>query len=200
MRIISTRPDYAQIYSCVFELIHKSKRIPENVYKKNFSYFLFLTFDEVFLSAFFNNLIKYIKGTGRNGFWVTSIDPDPELYYGSNFDYFGAINFSSDDIASEYIRGMNKYPENSAADALSHNGNILLYSSLDAEWAIYADRDSDIAICSFSSKEDMEIFRLAFESDLFEGVEFAANYAFNSPTNKSLIETFCQHYKSKPHR
>lgn len=198
MRIISNKSDYEKIHSRVSEIINESKKIPENIYKEKFSYFLFLTFDEIFTSSFFNSLIKYIKGTGRSGFWVFCIDPDPELYYGSNFDFFGAIDFSADDTASEYILGINNYPENSLADALSSNGNALLYSSLDANWSIYADRDFDIAICSFSSQGDMNYFQLAFESDLFNNVESAANYAFDSPTNKNIIEIFCQQYKSKP--
>lgn len=198
MRIISNKSDYEKIHSIVSEIINESKKIPENIYKEKFSYFLFLTFDEIFTSSFFNSLVKYVKGTGRSGFLVVCMDPDPELYYGSNFDFFGAIDFSADDTVSEYISGINNYPENSVADALSSNGNALLYSSVDAGWSIYADRDCDIAICSFLSQGDMNNFQLAFGSDLFKNVESAANYAFDSANNKNIIEIFCQQYKSKP--
>jgi hypothetical protein len=168
--------------------------LPENVFRQTLKFFLFITFDELFMPLFFNHLKQYLLDIGENRFWVTAIDPDPKLYFGANLDFFGAIEFISSDTVDDYLSAINNYPEDSPADALAHNSNLLMFVSPTHKWAVYGDRDADIAICAFTDRRQMELFRSIYGSDLLDGIKAAADYAYGAAGKNTLEAKFCGSY------
>ena len=194
MRLVSTEKDYNPIALGVEKVLDKRKVLPEKVFKQAFRYFLFITFDELFMPLFFNHIKRYLLEISENGFWLTAIEPDPKLYFGSHFDFFGAIEFSTSDTEDDYLAALNNYPENSPADALAHNSNLLTVFSSTNRWAIYGDRGADIAICAFVERAQMELFRSIYGFDLLGGVKHAAEYAYGATSNNALKDKLCNSY------
>jgi hypothetical protein len=194
MRAITTEKGYGSVESDSEKILDRTKVLPENVFKQAFKFFLFITFDELFMPMFFNHLKRYLMEIDENCFWLTAIDPDPKIYFGSNFDFFGAIEFSSADTNEDYLSALNNYPEDSPADALAHNTNSLMFFSSQYGWAVYGDRDADIAICAFADIEKMELFKSIYGSDLLGGVSAAADYAYGATGNSVLRAKLCSSY------
>jgi len=194
LRAIKTEEDYELVEAGVEKILNKTKILPENVFRQAYKYFLFITFDELFMPLFFNHLKEYLLAIGDDHFWLTSIDPEPKSYFGVNFDFYGAIQFSSSDTDDEYITALNNYPADGPADALAHNSNTLVLFSPSYGWAIYGDRNSDIAICAFTDRKQMELFRSIYGSDLLDGVDAAAKYAYGATSKSELRAKFCSSY------
>jgi len=195
VKLISKEKDYIPIAIGIKKTIHKEKKIPQRVFRKSFKYFLFITFEEIFMPLFFNNVKRYLRKKVENSFWITVIDPDPKDYFESNFDFFGTIEFCISDTIDDYLSALNDYPASSPADALAHNSNILIFSSYQNNWAIYGDRESDIAVCAFSDSEQMELFNSTYESGLLEGIKAASEYAYNEKEEIPFKNEFYNNYK-----
>lgn len=194
MRTITTEKRYDSVASDAEKILDRTKVLPENVFKQALRFFLFITFDELFMPLFFNHLKRYLLEVGENSFWLTAVDPDPKLYFGANFDFLGAIEFFSADTGEDYLAALNNYPEDSPADALAHNANSLLFFSSKFGWAVYGNRDSDIAICAFADIEQVELFKSIYGSDLLGGVSEAADYAYGATGNSVLKAKLCSSY------
>ena len=194
MKAVSVERDYEPIEAGVDIIIYKTKTLPEKVFRETFKYFLFITFDDLLMPHFFNHLKQFLIEVGEERFWLTVIDPEPKLYFGVNFTFFGSFEFSNADTENDYISALNEYPKDSLADALAHNSNSLLISSFTYKWAIFGNRDADIAICAFSDRTQMELFESFYGYDLLDGVKAAAKYAYSATGDNALIETFCKNY------
>lgn len=191
MKVINTENEFVHIDSKIDNAIEKSKILPDKIFRSVFKYFLFITFDELFMILFFNHLKEYLIQVGEKGFWMSIIDPDPKGYFFKNFGFFGSFEFLNSDSENNYVSALNEFPYNSPADAPMHNSNSLVFSSFINNWVIYGNRDADIAICAFLNGEEMKIFKSIYGSDLLGEVNAAAEYAFGT-TPKA--EEFCKNY------
>lgn len=197
MRVIATEKDYQPIATRIESVLDNTKRLPEKVFNQSFKYFLFITFDDLRMPRFFNHIKRYLLENAETNFWLTAIEPDPKLYYGLHFNFFGAIEFSSSDTEDDYLGALNNYPEDSPADALTHNSRLLMAFSPINQWAIYGDREADIAICAFADQEQMDLLKSIYGSDLLEGVKGAAEYAYEETGNDDLKDRLCNNYPEK---
>lgn len=194
MKVISAEQDYRSIAVCADKVLEEGKALPDKIFRKPLKYFLFITFDELFMPIFFDHVKRYIEEVGENGFRLMALDPDPKEYFGSYFEFFGAFEFTGLDTEDEYLLALNEYPKDSPADALAHNSNSLMVFSLTSKWAIYGNRDADIAICAFADRAQMKLFELIYGSDLLGGVESAAEYAYSTSSETALMDRFCKNY------
>ena len=191
MKIISIEDDFNTIEKGIDRVLGKSKILPERVFSETMKYFLFVPFDDLFMALFYNHIKKFLIKTGEKRFWLVVTDPSPRSYFARYFDFFGAIEFSISDNEGDYISALNDFPSDSPADALIHNSNSVVVSSCRGEWAVFGDRDADIAVCGFSSREKMVLFREVYGSDLLSGVEEAAKFAYGEGLNaKELCNSY----------
>lgn len=195
MRAI-TKSEYNLILSRSDEIINRKQNIPDKVFHKEFKIFLFITFDEILMPIFFNHLKKYLVEINQKKLWVTTIKPDPKNYFEINFDFWGAFEIRPEDNAEDYIAALHNYPTESPADAIAHSANSILFFSPEHDWAIYGDRDSDIAICSFNNKEKMQIFQAIYGYDLLGSVKDAAIYAYGEEENIELKKHFFRSFST----
>ena len=139
----------------------------------------FLTFDDLRMPRFFRCLQKFaVTLGGGDGIALTSIKPDPENYFANHFSFFGSIVFERSDGDQEFLDSINNFPVDSPADALNHNTDSLAFVSLSGEWAIYGERDFDLAVCGFSSAAVKNVFDLVCGTETLGGVTAAADFAY----------------------
>lgn len=202
MKAVSEENYFVPIAANIIKTLNKTKALPENVFQKEFGHYLFITFDELFTTLFFNHLKDYLLKTNEQDFFVSSIDPDPEAYFKVHFGFFGAFIFSTSDSEKDYIFALNNYPEDSPADALAHNCESILIMSVNDKFAIYGSRDNEIAICAFPDREQAKSFRWAYDDDLLANERSAAEYAYcydphySDSDSAALVDEFCRNYKN----
>lgn len=194
MKAITTEEGCDSVVSGAEKILDKSKVLPENVFKQDFEFFLFVTFDELLMPLFFDHLKRYLLEVSENRFWLAAVDPDPKLYFGANFNFFGAFELSSADTHEDYLSVLNNYPKDSPADALAHNANSLIFFSSQYDWAVYGSRDADIAVCAFADLKRMELFESIYGGDLLGGVRAAADYAYGATGDSVLRAKLCSSY------
>lgn len=194
MKVISTEKDYNSVATVAAKVLNRTKVLPDNVFRSALKFFLFITFDDLFMPLFFNHLKRYLLEIGENRLWVMAIEPDPKLYFGAHFNFFGAIEFSLSDTEDNYLAALNNYPADSPADALAHNANVLIFFSSTHTWVVYGDREADIAICAFADRTQMELFKSIYGSNLLHGVKTAAEYAYGASGESALKAKLCNSY------
>lgn len=195
MQPLLTMDDYAPVSDAIGNVLLPNARLPGRVFNEQFKFFLFITFDELLMPLFFNNLKLYLSGAEDKDYWVAPIHPDPKSYFHVNFGSLCAFQMSSSDSEKDYFSILHAYPAGSPADALAHNANLLLLLSRTSRWVIYGDRDVDLAVCAFRDSADMRVFKNAYGADLLNGVEGAGEYAYGSMGLHNLKMEFCNNYR-----
>lgn len=195
MKVISIEQDFRPIELSIESIVDKEKFLPEMVFRPPFNHFLFISQSDLFVPNYFlKHLKQYLINSHEKNFWVTALEPSPRLYYKKNFDIFGAFEFSTLDTDADYLSAFNHYPKESNADALAYRGDTLLVSSFSKKWAVYANREDEIAICAFSNSTQMELFKEAYGDDLLDGVEHAAEFAYRQYADITNIPKLCANY------
>lgn len=196
MKLIFTEQDFLPIEVTVEKLVDKSKNLHENVFKEPLRFFLFITFCDLLLKPFPTLLKRYLTTKGETGFWVTAVDPDPRQYFAKHYGFFNTFEMRVTDEDEEYFSALHNYPKENGADALAINTNLLLVASFSHQWAIWADRDYDMAICAFSDVESKELFQSIYGSGLGDARE-AAKYSYSASGALDLIEAFTKNYSNQ---
>ncbi|MCG9966072.1 hypothetical protein [Shewanella cutis] len=194
MKAITNESDYDLIYTYIEKVINRTRTLPDNVFDPSFKFFSFITFDELLMPIFFEYLQQYSLKIGENGFWITSLAPDPKKYYGHYFNFFGTIEFLNTDTHKDYLAGLHHYPKDSKADAIAYNADLLMFLSKKCDWAVYGDRDAEIAICAFKDINKMELFKSLYGLGFLEGVTAASDYAYGVTSNSVFKKTFITNY------
>ena len=197
MRLIKAQEEYELIECWREKIVDRIEYLPQNVFQNSYSFFLFITFYEILMPSFFSHIKTFLERNGENGFWLSSLDPDPKTYYGENFGFFGTIEFLDDDTEEDYLAALHNIPVERIADALAYRSDILLLFSRSHDWGIYGVRHLDIAICAFTHRNRKECFQSIYKSDLLNGVDAAAEYVYGGTNDKILKERFRRNYRER---
>ncbi|ACD19409.1 hypothetical protein [Paraburkholderia phytofirmans] len=82
---------------------------------------------------------------GEAEFAALVLRPDPEAYFFHHFSKFSALIFRPDHSDEDFVVSLNSDPGGSLADAFDANSERYIVFPLSGEWAIYADRDQELA-------------------------------------------------------
>ncbi len=137
----------------------------------------------------------FLLKTNENEMYFSALDPDQIEYFQANFsNFFCSIALSTDDREEDYISALHDYPADSPADAPAHNTNLIGIFSEKCSWAIYADRDLDVAVCGFIKRDQLAIFKSIFKEILLGSVEDAVDFIYSNTDHKNLKSEFCDNY------
>ncbi len=163
MRFLNERSEYTINRKFVSGVIKCEFAFPDQVFKDCMKQFLFITFDQVLMRQFFTHMKSFMHAIGENSFMFSVINPDPNTYFHKHFSKYSVIDISIADSEDDYIAALNADPGNSPADAIMHNSNSILIHSTTSNWAVYAERELGIAVCSFIDKSTRDVFFNEFE-------------------------------------
>jgi hypothetical protein len=178
MKVIRTDQDFNLIESCIDKTIDRSKEFPENVFKGGFKYYLFMQFDDILQEILYIHLKQYLleTGDGEHEFWVAAVSPDAKSYFRAHYDYYATIEFTLSDTEDDILKAFNEYPVENWADSITVRPDSLIVSSYLNKWAVYGEREWEIAVCAFCDRAEMEKFRSIKSGLLTWNVEEATEY------------------------
>jgi len=163
MRFLNKQSEYAINRKIVSSVIKRESALPDQVFKDCMKQFLFITFDLVLMRQFFMHMKSFMHAIGEKDFMFSVINPAPDAYFYKHFSKYSVIAISIADSEDDYIAALDSDPGNSPADAIMHNSNLILIHSTTSKWAIYAERELGIAVCSFIDKSTRDVFFNEFE-------------------------------------
>jgi hypothetical protein len=195
MKVIQDEQDFNAIEKCIDAIIDKSKEFPDKVFKSGFNYYLFTEFYFILQETLYDLLKEYMNKIGEETFWVSAVSPDPRKYFRFHYVFYAAIEFSISDDTSAILSALNDYPNENLADSIAVNTNSILVSSYSNQWAVYGERDQEIAVCGFVDKSHMEMFREVFRDVLLGDERKAAEFT-HYYNNTFDVERFCKNYRT----
>ncbi len=196
MRVVSLKEDLSLIHTYIDRVLDKSKALPDKVFRGAFKFFLFITFDELFMGLFYNHIRQYLMEIGENEYWLVAIDSKPKQNFESDFEIIAAIQFLTNDSEDDYLLAVNGFTDDNPASVQMHSSDSIIALSSCGKWAVFGNRGADIGICAFAEREYMKLFRSSYNLDLLGGVKPAAEYAYGAVDKNSLIDKFCNAYRT----
>lgn len=196
MRFVDSAEKFGSFVTLAGALVDASKNIPNNVFTEKLNLFLFITFDEVRMRVFFSHLKKFLERIGETEFIYLVVDPMPDDYLCEDIKKYKAIEFSTSDNDNQFISALNEYSGGSVPDSIMDNSDQILIMSKSQEWCVFADRDSDIAVCAFSTQRFYENFKSEYGEDLLPSTEAAAEYAYGERNDTEKIRLLIKNYSS----
>jgi hypothetical protein len=173
MSFIERKNLFQQKQAEIDSLITRQNQLPEQVFNSEISGYLFFHFDEIFTGEFFEKMKSFLNAIGEARLTLAVIKPDPEEYFYRNFGKYPAVEFSVKDTSDDYLVSLEENPNDSPADALNYNSDILVLYSERLKWAIYADRNFELGIIGFKEENLKNMFMSIFGSDFVFDVKDA---------------------------
>ena len=193
MKVLSSKTDISSIYTKVGKLIQVNKNLPDNVFTSTSKNFLFITFDDLRMSVFFNHIRQFLLVTGESEFWLVPVNIASKQGSESSFDIDAAVQFSVADSEEDFLHTVNGTSDDIPASIPIYVADLLIAFSSRSDWVIFGDRKTDLAVCAISNSNSLDIFSSIYGSDLLNGIE-AEEHAFGVSLYEPLKEKFRQNY------
>lgn len=172
--------------SIVDYILKKNVDFPSQIFKKEYKYFKFIDFDEIFSKDFYNYFSNYAKELGIDWFTFYTLDPNPEDYFYKFFKKFSVIDFKVNEGHDSFLSKLHDSPneEPNSPDALIFNSNKILLFCENLDLFIYGNRDEELAIVVSNNRNVFETFVNDYPNDSIcnveECVEHLLGLKFNS--------------------
>lgn len=147
--------EFEMAYTFVQTVFKINKRLPEQVFDKDFSSFICEESYFALSNEFWGTIQQLANLFGDEHIIVGVIEPDPDTYFFQEFGYYNWFKFPTNITASAYADILHKEPEDSPADALTYNSEIIIWTSLSRKWAVWMERGYDICILGFTDRDSM---------------------------------------------
>ncbi|WP_309673131.1 hypothetical protein [Gemmatimonas sp.] len=201
---VTLRSEYEDSKSQCDAVIERSRRLPQHVFQPRLDHFLLLDFDRILSADFIRLLQSGVRELDEVEIKLSLIEPDPAEYFYSNFGIYGTLDFTVATSAEELIDAIAWEPQDSPADALLYNSAILCAYSPSARWAVWADREHEIAVVAWrpeasrlgahlrehliglSIDEALDRVAMAFPSQIVP-TEFIASFSQNYSASETNV-------------
>jgi hypothetical protein len=162
--MITSRSDFETELQKIDRIVDRSAALPDQVFVTRPVAFHIIDFDQLWSEEFFDDAQRLTKRAGDESFTFVVLRPDPDNYYHAEFGKFPLVRFSNADPAQGYLDELHQDPGDSPADAIAYNSEVVLVFPASARWAIYGDRNLEIAIVGVMDREIEAAIRTTAQS------------------------------------
>lgn len=152
-------------FARVQQLLDLEKRLPEQVFKKPLTHFMLMDSDEVFWGGGLDQFRQFLNSINESSYYLMVIDSHPLHYYKVIFGIYPIVEISPDVNISMYRQRLNKPLTYNGSESLEDEATIVIFYSFKSDWAIYCDREFELAIVSFKEKEQAICFQHSYNSE-----------------------------------
>lgn len=149
-KFIKDKNDFEETLYCVKQTFHYEQRLPNQVYKVPFQRNVVIDFDDAMSHVFWYELEKWMNVSDDSFVIMAVLDPDPVDYYYKEFSQYNWCILQKETTADEYWNTLNQGPDESPADAILFNSEVVIWLSPSRKWAMWGERSYGICILSFN--------------------------------------------------
>ena len=193
MQFITSEKEFDTIVSQAKGLVNISADFPNALLRPGSDKEIFLTFNELRMSLFFNHLQDFLRTIDVSEFIYVVLDPSPDDYGVERIEKFKALKSTLSDTKEDFLNALNEYSGGGRPDCIMDDSNRIFVSTMKYDWCILGDRDSDLGFCYFSTPHLRSSFKDAYGADILNA-ETAINYAWPLKSNPELREKFFANY------
>jgi len=147
---IKNKKQFEEALHLVTKMFNYEQRLPNQVYKVPFKKNVVLDFDHAMSRDFWNELEELIGLSGDPFAIMAVLDPHPVDYYYNEFSQYNWCILQEGTTADEYWNMLEQGPEESPADAISINSEVVVWLSSSMKWAIWGERCYGICVLGFN--------------------------------------------------
>jgi hypothetical protein len=122
--------------------------IPKQVFMPGFNDFRFVEFDMMMASEFWSVLKECAESCGDSDISVMVHDPDPEHFYFSKFNRYGALQLPLDTSASDYVEALADESGAVPFDAFLYVASVISWCGSSKTWGFWGDRAYGVGIAA----------------------------------------------------
>lgn len=150
-KCITTKVDFDVAWKLINQIFYIDQEMPNQVFKRPFSGFVFEEFDWTISGEFWDSFLKPLSIVLQDTSILTaSLDPHPVDYFYPKFGYYNMIEFSTAGTESDYWDALETGPENYPVDAILYSAETMVWIPSSAKWAIWGDRGYEICVLAFA--------------------------------------------------
>ncbi|WP_135555444.1 hypothetical protein [Paenibacillus cymbidii] len=146
---IKDKKQFEEALQLVTKMFNYEQRLPNQVYKVPFEKTVVLDFDHAMSRDFWNELEGLIDLSGDPFAIMAVLDPHPVDYYYNEFSQYNWCILQEGTTADEYWNMLEQAPEESPADAISINSEVIVWLPSSMKWAIWGERSYGICVLGF---------------------------------------------------
>lgn len=165
MEFIKDTDLFNEILSLADKVIDRSIKLPEKVFRENIEDFLFIDFDRIFTEEFFNKINKFIVNTSESRWYFAVLYPDPQDVFYKYFGKYSVFEINTNDKYEDYWHIVGEEPIEEPFEAIFYEGRKIIMFSDSSNWGIYVDRDFELGVVGFSSKNLTKEFVNVFDKE-----------------------------------
>lgn len=144
------KKQFEEALHLVTKMFNYEQRLPNQVYKVPFEKTVVLDFDHAMSRHFWSELEELIGLSGDSFAIMAVLDPHPVDYYYNEFSQYNWCVLQKGATADEYWSMLEQGPEESPADSILINSEVVVWLSSTMKWAIWGERSYGICVLGFN--------------------------------------------------
>jgi hypothetical protein len=183
LNFLHSKADFEFWHGSVASVVNDRLRLPNQPFVKPFNKYSFEEFDWMMGDSCWPSLVNLATVSNDTKILLAVLDPDPAQYYKAEFNYYNWAIVPVDIDKNTYWSILNLTPENSPADSVLANSEIVVWLPQSLRWVIWGERSS--GLCVLGS----EIDTLAWKD--VDWAQQLCQQGENSDFAKKLKQSFC---------
>ncbi|MFD2671624.1 diadenosine tetraphosphatase [Marinicrinis sediminis] len=191
-RFISSKKQFEESLNLIKKVFNYEKRLPEQVFKMEFSKNYVFDFDIVMSSSFWGELERLVTLSDDQHILMAVLDPHPESYYYKEFSQYNWCILSRNFTEKEYWETIESSPEASPADAIVFNSETIVWVSSSMKWAMWGERSYGICILGIS--DGVSTFESEVNLTLEQAINELVSLNFGGEVSKEVVSKLMMNY------
>lgn len=151
-KLIKDKEQFEEALNMAKRAFDYEQRFPEQVFKVPFQKKCVFDFDKAMGYSFWNELERLVTLSDDPFILMAVLDPHPVDYFYKEFSQYNWCIFPKGTTADEYWNSIESSPEESPADAIVFNSEVVVWLSPSMKWAIWGERSYGICILGLSEE------------------------------------------------
>jgi hypothetical protein len=165
-------------------------RLPQQVFAETAANdYLFFEYAHAFSVGAWHLFVRMAREYGDRGIWFTTLDPDANEYYTTQFGSSVEAWFQTEAPATEYVQHMFQWPAVSIADAPAYRADVAIWIGDTGRWRCWGERSPNVCVLQLPQREQLGNERLHNEL-----VDQAATYIPILRLEEVLGDIICNEY------
>lgn len=146
---------FSRLSAVLDSIIDSNIRLPRVPFRDSLKPHGFEEFDWIMSGAFWPVLQKLAHQSEDHEIIMSVLEPDPASYFKAMFGYYNwavlPVSLSIDD----YWNFLNNPPNDSPADSILGNAQVIAFTAPSKLWAVWGERDSNVCVLATSINDKL---------------------------------------------
>ncbi|AST05460.1 hypothetical protein AF2641_00140 [Anoxybacillus flavithermus] len=143
---VRDKKEFNKLIEMASDAFYLENRLPKQVFREQFNYFLFEEFDWAMDEDFWSTIQQLSKETKDDYVLTAVLDPNPVEYFYKEFNYYNWMKLPVNLSPDEYLDVLELGPEESPADAVLYNSYTVIWLPPSMKWAIWGERSYGVCV------------------------------------------------------